>query len=134
MGDIMKCAALTGISSSIINELKKGKPRTLELQSAHNIISLMGVNPGDCIFITSVDLDDLTTGDSGIIVNVESIIISMKRIMEYVHPFLYEERERMSARIKLKYQDTTIAKNVEGLEWSRPTYVDIIMSSCYNAG
>ncbi len=83
---------------------------------------------------TSVDLDDLTTGDSGIMVNVESITITMKRIIEYVHPFHYEERERMSARIKLKYQNTTIAKNVEGREWSRPTYVDIIMSSCYNAG
>jgi len=134
MGDIMKCAALTGISSSIINELKKGKPRTLELQSAHNIISLVDVNPGDCIFITSVDLDDLTIGDRGIMVNVESITITMKRIMEYVHPFLYEERERMSARIKLKYQGTTIAKNVEGIEWSRPTHVDIIKSSCYHAG
>lgn len=134
MGDIMKYAALTGISSSIINELKKGKPRTLELQSAHNIISLMDVNPGDSIFITSVDLDDLTIGDSGIMVNVESITITMKRIMEYVHPFHYEERERMSARIKLKYQGTTIAKNVEGIEWSRPTYVDIIMPSCYHAG
>ncbi|WP_286878694.1 DUF473 family protein, partial [Methanoculleus sp. UBA413] len=35
----MKYAALTGISPSVIAELKGGKARTLELCSAHNIIT-----------------------------------------------------------------------------------------------
>ena len=42
----MKINALTGISAAVIAELKKGKPRTIELQSAHNIITLIDVLPG----------------------------------------------------------------------------------------
>ena len=95
----MKCAALTGISASVISELKKGKARTLELQSAHNIITLTSIDPGDCVFLTPVDLDDLTTGDPGIIVDIVSITINMKRMVEAIAPYFYEERERMSARI-----------------------------------
>jgi hypothetical protein len=130
----MKCAALTGISPSVISELKKGKPRTLELQSAHNIITLTSVEPGDCVFLTPVDLDDLTTGDSGVIVDVVSITINMKRMVEAITPFFYEERERMSARIKVKYLDSTMAKGVEGRDWTKPTFVEVVKSSCYHAG
>jgi hypothetical protein len=130
----MKCAALTGISPSVISELKKGKARTLELQSAHNIITLTSVDPGDCVFLTPVDLDDLTTGDSGIIVDIVSITINMKRMVETITPFFYEERERMSARIKVKYLDSTMAKGVEGHDWSKPTIVEVVKSSCYHAG
>ncbi len=130
----MKCAALTGISPSVISELKKGKARTLELQSAHNIITLTSVTPGDCIFLTPVDLDDLTTGDPGIIVDIVSITINMKRMVEAIAPYFYEERERMSARIKVKYLDSTMAKSVEGHDWSKPTSVEVVKSSCYHAG
>ena len=39
----MKCAALTGISPEVIKDLKKGNPRTIELQSTHNIVSIATV-------------------------------------------------------------------------------------------
>lgn len=75
----LKCIALTGIGPHIIEELKKGKPRTLELQSAHNLISLTVTSPGDVLLLTSVDLDDFTAGDrGGIIVQVISLTINMK--------------------------------------------------------
>lgn len=130
----MKCIALTGIAPAIISEIKYGKPRTLELQSAHNIITLTGSNAGDCIFMTSVDLDDLSAGDAGIIVHVISITINMKRIVEFVNPLYYEERERMSARVQVKYMDSTIVREVEGKPWSEATVVEVIKGSCYHAG
>jgi hypothetical protein len=131
---IVKINALTGISPAIIAELKKYRPRTLELQSAHNIITLMDVLPGDHIFLTEIDLDDLCLGDQGIIVEVLGITINMKRMIEYVQPFYCEERERMSARLKVKYVDKTFAKCVEGREWVKPTIVEIVKSSVFRAG
>ena len=57
----MKCAALTGISPEIIKDLKAGRPRTIELQSTHNIVTIAEVEPGPetHIFLTSIDLADL---------------------------------------------------------------------------
>jgi hypothetical protein len=130
----MKIAAITGISPNVIAELKKGKPRTLELQSAHNIITLTDVLPGDHVFMTHIDLDDVCSGDPGIIVEVLSITINMKRMVEYINPYYYEEKERMSARIQVKYVDNTIAKGVDGRYWAKPTIVDILPSAVFHAG
>jgi len=134
MNCVIKCVALTGITNQVLEELKKGKPRTLELQSAHNLISLTAVSPGDAVFLTSVDLDDFTRGDRGIIVRVISLTIQMKRMVEYVSPVYYEERERMSARVQMQYLDNAISKSVEGTKWGEPTFVEIIRPSCYRAG
>ena len=131
---MMRCYALTGIAPGVISELKTGKPRTIELTSAHNIITLTDVKPGDCLFMTSVDLDDLSAGDPGIITDVISLNITMKRLVEFINPLYYEERERMAARIQVRYMDSTMAKQVEGREWSKPTVVEIVKSSCYHAG
>jgi uncharacterized protein len=130
----MKCTALTGISPSVIAELKMGKPRTLELQSAHNIITLTEANPGDSVFMTSVDLEDLAPGDPGIVVTMISLTISMKRVVEYLNPLYFEERERMSARIQVKYNESTYARSVEGQSWGKPTLVELVRSACYHAG
>ncbi|NYT05915.1 MAG: DUF473 domain-containing protein [Methanomicrobiales archaeon] len=130
----MKCIALTGIAPAIISEIKHGKPRTLELQSAHNLITLTEAKPGECIFMTSVDLDDLSPGDSGILVQVISLTINMKRLVEFINPLYYEERERMSARIQVKYTDSTLAKSVEGKGWGEATIVEVVKASCYHAG
>ncbi|MDI6866339.1 DUF473 domain-containing protein [Methanoculleus sp.] len=129
----MKYAALTGISPSVIAELKSGKPRTLELTSAHNIITLTGSAPGDCVFMTSITEEDLSPGDPGIMVDLLALNISMRRI-EVANPVFYEERERMSARIKVRFRGVTIARNVEGRKWGEPTRVDIVPSACYRAG
>ncbi|MDT8357637.1 MAG: DUF473 domain-containing protein [Methanomicrobiaceae archaeon] len=131
---MMKCYALTGIAPAVISELKTGKPRTMELTSAHNIITLIDVKPGDCLFMTSLDLDDLTSGDPGIIADVISLTITMKRLVEFINPLYFEERERMAARIQVRYLDSTMVKRVEGREWSKPTIVEIVKSSCYHAG
>jgi hypothetical protein len=132
----MKCAALTGISPDVIKDLKAGKPRTIELQSTHNIMSIAGVKPGpdSHIFMTSVDLEDLDPGDHGICVVVLAISVSMKRMMEFAHGLYFEERERMSARVQVKYCAPSVVKAVfhEGLY--QPTYVEVFKTSCYHAG
>lgn len=129
-----KCVALTGIGPHIIDELKRGKPRTLELQSAHNLISLTVVSPGDVMLLTPVDLDDFSPGDRGIVVQVISLTINMKRLVEYASPNYYEERERMSARIQVRYLNSAMAKSVEGTGWGEPTLAEVIRPSNYCAG
>jgi hypothetical protein len=129
----MKYAALTGISPSVIAELKSGKARTLELNSAHNIITLTKTAPGECIFMTSVNEEDLSPGDPGIMVDLLALSIGMRRL-EVANSYFYEERERMSARIKVQFRGVTLARDVEGRNWGDPTKVEIVRSACYRAG
>jgi hypothetical protein len=131
----MRCAALTGIAPDVIRDIKAGRPRTIELQSTHNIVTMASVKPGPetHIFMTSIDLEDLGPGDAGICAFVLSSVITMKRI-EFSHGNHYEERERMSARVQVKYCATSIIKEVfhEGL--MKPTEVEVLKSACYHAG
>ncbi|MCT8336915.1 DUF473 domain-containing protein [Methanoculleus sp. Afa-1] len=129
----MKHAALTGISPAVIAELKNGRARTLELTSAHNIITLTEAAPGECIFVTSVNEEDLSPGDPGIMVDLLALNIGMRRI-EVANSFFYEERERMSARIKVQFRGITLTRDVEGRKWGDPTKVEIVRSACYRAG
>jgi hypothetical protein len=133
----MKCAALTSISPDIIKELKSGRPRTIELQSTHNIVTVAEVEPGPDthIFMTSTDIEDLSPGDAGICVFVLATSLSMKRVVEFSQGgTMYEERERVSARVQVKFCATSVIKNVyhEGL--MKPTKVEVLKSSCYHAG
>jgi hypothetical protein len=132
----MKCPALTSISPDIIKEIKAGRPRTLELQSTHNIITIATITPGPDthLFMTSIDIEDLSPGDTGICVYVLSVHITMKRIVEFVHGMHYEERERMSARVQVKYCASSVVKEVYHEGICEPTDVEVLKSSCYHAG
>jgi hypothetical protein len=132
----MRCAALTGITPEVIRDIRAGRPRTIELQSTHNIVTMASVDPGPetHIFMTSIDLDALGPGDAGICVYVLASSITMKRMVEYSHGMHFEERERMSARVQVKYCASSVIKQVfhEGL--MAPTEVEVLKSSCYHAG
>jgi len=132
----MRCAALTGIAPEVIRDIKAGRPRTIELQSTHNVVTLASLEPGreTHIFITSVDLADLGPGDAGICAFLLSSSIAMKRIVEFSQGKYYEERERMSARVQVKYCASSVIREVfhEGL--MQPTEVEVLKSSCYHAG
>lgn len=129
----MKYAALTGINPSVISELRLGRPRTLELHSAHNIFTLAEVEPNSFIFMTSTDLEDLAPGDAGILALVLGISISMKRIIEYSNPLFIEERERTSARVQLRYACTSTIKSVETRGMRQATIVDAVKAPQYCA-
>lgn len=86
------------------------------------------------MFMTSIDLADLGPGDTGICVYVLSTSISMKRIVEFNHGMYYEERERMSARVQVKYCASSVIKEVFHEGVMSPTEVEVLKSSCYHAG
>lgn len=132
----MKCAALTSISPEVIKDLKTGRPRTIELQSTNNIVTIAEVEPGPetHIFMTSVDTEDLSPGDVGICVYVLATSLSMKRIVEFSQGSYYEERERMSARVQVKYCASSVVKEVFNEGLCKPTSVEVLKSSCYHAG
>jgi hypothetical protein len=129
----MSDAALTGIAPTIITELKRGRPRTVELSSANNVVTLAGVEPGQHLFMTSVDLDDLSPGDAGILVEVMAISISMKRQIEFTNPMFFEERERVAARVQVHFCGTSIVKQVQERGMGRATLVDLAKTGCYHA-
>lgn len=129
----MAFAALTGISPAIIEELRRGRPRTVELTSANNVITLTGVKAGDHVFMTTLDCQDLGPGDSGTMVEVNSVAISMKRVIEFTNPMFFEERERMAARIQVKYCGISVVKQVESRGKGRPVLVDVVKTTCYHA-
>jgi hypothetical protein len=129
----MAFAALTGISPVIITELKQGRPRTVELTSAHNVITVTGVKPGDHLFLTSTDCADLGPGDGGIMVLVNSVSISMKRVIEFTNPMYFEERERTAARMQVTYCGTSSVKKVESRGMGRPVIIDVVKTTCFHA-
>lgn len=129
----MNCYALTSIAPEIIRELQRGKARTIELQSTHNVITLAGLEPGSAVFMTSENLEDLTPGDTGIIVELLATSITMKRIMEFTQGLHYEERERMSARIKVRCIGSSTVKTVSQETLIRPVSVEVVKSACYHA-
>ena len=132
----MRCPALTGISPDTIRDLRSGRPRTLELQSTHNIITVAKIEPGSetHLFMTSIDMEDLAPGDTGICVIVLAVNITMKRIVEFMQGSHFEERERTSARIQVKYCASSVVKTVYHEGFIQPTSVDVLKSSCYHAG
>jgi hypothetical protein len=131
----MKITALTGIAGTVISELKMGKPRTIELQSANNVIAVASLEPGPDthLFLTSVDLEDISPGDMGIIVKVLSVNITMKRMIDIIHPVYCEERERLSARIQVRYCGNSMVKSVSVGSLCHPTEVDVVMAVHYRA-
>lgn len=129
----MNCYALTSIAPEVIRELQRGKARTIELQSTHNVITLAGLEPGSAVFMTSENIEDLTPGDTGIIVELIAISITMKRMVEFTQGLHYEERERMSARIKVRCVGSSTVKNVSMETLFRPVSVDVVKSACYHA-
>ena len=129
----MSFPALTGISPAIITELRQGRPRTVELSSAHNVITITGVKAGDHLFLTSTDCADLGPGDNGIMVLVNTVSISMKRTLEVTNALYFEEREKTAARIQVKYCGTSSVKKVESRGMGRPVLVDVVKTTCFHA-
>jgi hypothetical protein len=97
------------------------------------VITLAGLEPGAVVFMTSENLEDLTPGDTGIIVELLSISVTMKRIMEFTQGLHYEERERMSARVKVRCIGSSTVKNVSQETLIRPISVEVVKSACYHA-
>jgi len=129
----MEYITLTGISKATIDELKRGTPRTIELTSANNIISLGGAAIDTDIFLTSIDCEDLTAGDPGIIVHLIASTIFMKHTVEMSGSHICE-RERLIARMKVKFVSTAKIRTAPACVFTQATVADIIRPSGYVAG
>ena len=86
------------------------------------------------VFMTSVEMEDLDPGDSGIIAEIITISITMKRMVEFTQGYHFEERERMSARIKVRCTGSSIVKSVTHESILQPIIVDVVKTACYHAG
>jgi hypothetical protein len=62
-----------------------------------------------------------------------SVAIMMKRMVEFTQGLHYEERERMSARIKVRCIGSSTVKSVSQESMIRPVAVDVVKSACYHA-
>jgi hypothetical protein len=58
----------------------------------------------------------------------------MKRNVKISNGKYYEERERMSARVQVKYCASSIIKEGFHEGMMQPTEVEVLKSSCYHAG
>ena len=131
----MECITLSGIAPQVIEELRKGVPRTVELTSAHIVIALSTVTPGSQVFMTAIDCEDISIGDSGIIVEVLSVSITMKHVVEVSQHYHVMERERMAARCKVRYlSNTTIKATVNPCRLTEPRRVDVVRPVIFRAG
>jgi hypothetical protein len=129
----MECVTFTGISKVTMDELKRGIPRTVELTSANNIISLASAAIDTDIFLTSVDCEDITAGDPGIIVHLISSTIFMKHTVEMSASHICE-RERLTARMKVKFVSTAKIRTAPACVFTKATVADIIKATGYVAG
>lgn len=96
----MKCVVLSGLSNNAMRDLGNHVLRTIEIRSPHNFVSVLHINVGDPVFLSSTSHDDVTIGTTGIIARVQQLDISMHRVVQG-NDLFYEERETQMARIQL---------------------------------
>jgi hypothetical protein len=97
----MEYRTLTGISHSVINELRDHMLRTLEIRSPRNFLAALDIKAGEGIFLTSTSAQDLTVGTVGVLGQVVQHQIATHRIINGNDDF-YEERETTIIRLQLK--------------------------------
>jgi hypothetical protein len=66
-------------------------------------------------------------------VQVNSLTITMKRIIEFTNPMFFEERERMAARMQVRYCGTSLVKLVETRRMASPITIELVKTGCYHA-
>lgn len=113
--------------------MQKGIPRTIELNSAHNIISVASVSPGKQVFLTSVDCEDIHPGDTGIIVEIMALSINVKQHVDIATNMYIVERERSYARIKIKYIANSTIKSMTECSLTQPRKVDVVRPARFHA-
>lgn len=128
----MEYIALTGIAESVIETLKNNNLRTLELRSPHNFVSVLEINTGDLVLITSSRLQDLSNGTMGLVARVVQKQISTHSLI-MANDLYVEERETTTASVQLKCKCMARVRDVVSNEIGKPVLVDVMEISCYEA-
>ncbi|MDD3042434.1 MAG: DUF473 domain-containing protein [Methanosarcinaceae archaeon] len=128
----MEYIALTGIADSVIETLKNHNLRTIELRSPQNFFSVLGLDAGDFVLLTSSRLQDLSNGTMGLVARVVQKQISTHSLI-MGNDLYIEEREATMARIQLKCKCMARVRDVLSKEIGKPVVVDVLEISCYEA-
>lgn len=96
----MKCVVLSGLSNNTMRDLENRMLRTIEIRSPHNFVSVLHINVGDPVFVSSTSHSDITTGTTGVIARVQQLDVIMHSVVQG-NDLFYEERETQMARIQL---------------------------------
>lgn len=128
----MECVALTGISESVIKELKNHVLRTIEIRSPQNFFAALKINAGDYIFLTHTSAQDVTGGTVGILARVLKHQISTHRILQSNEMF-YEECEMTMARLQLEPKYVTRIRKILCNEIGEVTRAVVDETSHYEA-
>ncbi|MCX9015057.1 MAG: DUF473 domain-containing protein [Candidatus Methanoperedens sp.] len=119
----MKYIVLSGISPYALKELENNKVKTIEVRSPNNFFSVLMVNVGDTIFLTSASLFDLRQGTAGVTAAVIGKEISTHRLVHKMEE-LYEEAEVQIARLQLQVKGHARVRRAECCAFDKATVVD----------
>ncbi len=123
MGDNMQYLVLSGISPYALRDLEHNRIKTIEVRSPHNFLSVLEINVGDSVFLTSASQGDLRPGTSGITAKVLEKQISTHRLI-YKTDEIYEESEVQTARVQLELKGRAIVRRIERCSLGEATVVD----------
>lgn len=115
---------LTGIARHVMKELLAARVRTLEIRSPNNFFALLGVRPGDKIFLTESSASDVVNGTSGLITDVQALQTITHRVIQSSEDY-YEERESQAARVQLHLLGIGRVRRAAAQEKGEPLRLDV---------
>ncbi|ABE51868.1 DUF473 domain-containing protein [Methanococcoides burtonii] len=128
----MEYAALTGISDTVISELKGHLLRTIEIRSPQNFFTSLDFDVNDHIFLTRTSAQDIMRGTSGVVAQVVKHHVSTHKMITGNDTF-YEEYESMIIRLQLKPIGVARINNIISNELGKVTLVDAEQICFYEA-
>lgn len=129
----MQMVGIAGIAPEVIAELKKERERTIEFINAQNVISVAAVSVGDPVFVSTVPHEDLSSGEAGIVATVTAASVTMQRMSSAVPGIDYEERERLSVRLQMKFACTSHIRKIVERGYCRVLIVEVAECGCPRA-
>jgi len=123
---------LSGIRRSVVEDLSRGRVKTMHITSPHNFFAIMKLNVGDLVFLTEESPEDVNRKTQGVVARVRSRQISMQRFYQ-VDASGSEEREVLSARLQLEKKFVAVVKVVEHGDLGTPMIVEAERVLSYHA-
>ncbi|NPE29042.1 DUF473 domain-containing protein [Methanococcoides sp. SA1] len=128
----MEYVALTGISDTVLSELKDHLLRTIEIRSPQNFFTSLNLDVNDHIFLTRTSAQDIMRGTPGVVAQVVKHHVSTHKTITGNDTF-YEEHESMMIRLQLKSIGVARINNIISNELGKVTLVDAEQICFYEA-
>jgi len=108
----------------VMNELTVARVRTVEIRSPNNFFALLGVHPGEKIFLTQSSAPDIVPGTGGLIAGIRSLQIITHRTVQSNEDY-YEECESQAARAQLQLVGAGKVRKITNFEPGTPPTLDV---------